>query len=88
VLDAQRGQRAELATAASRLEAEHTRLYYTLENLHAQVLRVRSADVASVDVAGLGLRQSLEQLGAEMDAVTEALEDVHHPSGSRGRTRG
>ncbi len=76
-LDEQRGQRAELATAASRLEAEHMRLYYTLENLYTQVLRVRSADSASVDVAGAGLRQSVEQLGVEMDAVAESLEEVH-----------
>ncbi|XXF77582.1 hypothetical protein P2318_31695 [Myxococcaceae bacterium GXIMD 01537] len=88
VLDEQRRQRAELATAASRLEAEHTRLYYTLENLYAQVLRVRSADSVSEDVAGTGLRKSLEQLGAEMDAVSEALEDVHRaPSDARVRTR-
>lgn len=88
VLDEQRRQRAELATAASRLEAEHTRLYYTLENLYAQVLRVRTADTASEDVAGAGLRKSLEQLGSEMDAVAEALEDVHRaPADTRVRSR-
>ena len=75
LLDEQRRQRAELATAASRLEAEHMRLYYTLENLYTQVLRVRSADAASADVAGAGLRRSVEQLGQEMDAVAEALEE-------------
>jgi cytoskeletal protein RodZ len=83
VLDEQRRQRAELATSASRLEAEHMRLYYTLENLYTQVLRVRTADSASEDVAGAGLRQSVEQLGAEMDAVTEALEDVHRAPDTR-----
>ncbi|QRO02969.1 hypothetical protein JRI60_46390 [Archangium violaceum] len=77
LLDEQRRQRAELATAASRLEAEHMRLYYTLENLYTQVLRVRSADAASADVAGAGLRRSVEQLGLEMDAVAEAVEEVH-----------
>ncbi|HEX8440903.1 hypothetical protein [Archangium sp.] len=77
LLDEQRRQRAELATAASRLEAEHMRLSYTLENLYTQVLRVRSADAASADVAGVGLRRSVEQLGQEMDAVAEALEEVH-----------
>ena len=77
LLDEQRKQRAELATAASRLEAEHMRLYYTLENLYTQVLRVRSADAAGADVAGAGLRRSVEQLGLEMDAVAEALEEVH-----------
>ncbi|KFE67926.1 flagellin [Hyalangium minutum] len=83
VLAQQRQQRAELGTAASRLEAEHTRLYYTLENLYTQVLRVRTADAASEDVAGAGLRQSVEQIGAEMEAVTEALEEVHRAPGTR-----
>ena len=87
VLDEQRNERAELATAAARLEAEHTRLYYTLEHLYTQVLRVRTADVASEDVAGAGLRHSVEQLGAEMEAVTEALEDVHRAPGTRVPTR-
>ncbi len=88
VLDEQRRQRAELGTAASRLEAEYTRLYYTLEHLYAQVLQVRSADTASADVAGAGLRKSLEQLGTEMDAVAEALEDAHRtPPETRVRSR-
>nr|WP_246357557.1 hypothetical protein [Pyxidicoccus fallax] len=86
-LDEQRRQRAELATAADRLEAEHTRLYYTLEGLYAQVLRVRSADTVGEDVAGAGLRQSVERLGAEVDAVTQALEDVHRAPDGRTRTR-
>jgi hypothetical protein len=77
LVDEQRKQRAELATSASRLEAEHTRLYYTLEHLYTQVLRVRSADVSGADVASANLRQSVEQLGLEMDAVAEALEEVH-----------
>ncbi|MCY1073761.1 hypothetical protein [Archangium lansingense] len=85
LLDEQRKQRAELATAASRLEAEHMRLYYTLENLYTQVLRVRSADAAGADVAGAGLRRSVEQLGLEMDAVAEALEEVHRDAPPRGR---
>ncbi len=89
LLDEQRRQRAELATAASRLEAEHMRLYYTLENLYTQVLRVRSADAASADVAGAGLRRSVEQLGQEMDAVAEALEEAHRdaPPPTRVPTR-
>nr|WP_228559884.1 MULTISPECIES: hypothetical protein [unclassified Myxococcus] len=86
-LEAQRRQRAELATAAARLEAEHMRLYYTLESLYAQVLRVRSADTAGEDIAGLGLRQSVEQLGEEVEAVTQALEEVHAAPGGGGRTR-
>jgi hypothetical protein len=88
LLDEQRQQRAELATAASRLEAEHMRLFYTLENLYTQVLRVRSADAASADVAGAGLRQSVEQLGLEMDAVASALEEVHGEPSGVGAPRG
>ncbi|NNC14715.1 hypothetical protein HRD49_02565 [Corallococcus exiguus] len=88
VLDEQVRQRAELTKAADRLEAEFTRLAYTLENLYAQVLRVRSADAADADVAGAGLRHSVEQLGAEVDAVTSALEEVHGaPVDGRVRTR-
>ncbi len=87
VLDEQRAQRAELSTAASRLEAEHTRLYYTLEHLYTQLLRARSADAASEDVAGAGLRRSVEQLATEMEAVTEALEEVHRSPGTRVPTR-
>ena len=88
VLDEQVRQRAELTKAADRLEAEFTRLAYTLENLYAQVLRVRSADAADADVAGAGLRHSVEQLGAEVDAVTSALEEVHGaPMDGRVRTR-
>lgn len=86
-LEAQRRQRAELATAAARLEAEHMRLYYTLEGLYAQVLRARSADTSGEDIAGLGLRQSVEQLGAEVEAVTQALEEVHAAPGGGGRTQ-
>ena len=87
LLDEQRQQRAELATSASRLEAEHMRLYYTLESLYTQVLRVRSADAASADVAGAGLRQSVEQLGLEMEAVASAIEEVHAEPGATPRGR-
>ncbi len=76
-LDGQLTQRAELATAAMRFEAEGTRILYSLESLRTQILRARSADAASADVVGAGLRQSLEQIGHEMDAVAEALEAVH-----------
>jgi hypothetical protein len=76
-LDEQLKQRADLVTAASRLEAERTRLRYTLESLYTQVLRVRSADSASAEVAGVGLRQSLQKLGDEISALAEALESVN-----------
>ena len=88
-LDEQLTQRAELATTALRFEAEGTRILYKLENLRTQVQRARSADAASADLVGAGLRQSLEQVTQEMDAVAEALEAVHRDDpGHRVKTRG
>jgi hypothetical protein len=78
-LDDQRKQRSELMVSAGRMEAERTRLAFTLENLYTQVLRVRSADASSAEVAGKGLRQSLDRLGGEIGALAEALESVHSP---------
>jgi len=86
-LDAQLAQRASLATAASRLDAEQTRLVYTLENLHAQVLRVRTAEATGDAGANHGLRQSLDMLGDEIGAVAEALESVNRDPHA-GRVRG
>ena len=85
-LDQQRQQRAELAKSANRFEAEHTRIAYTLESLYTQVVRMRSADAVSADVAGAGLRQSLDTLTKEVDALADALEKVNR--GDEGRLRG
>ena len=76
-LDGQLAQRVELGRAAARFEAEGTRILYTLENLHTQVLRARAADAGSPDVVGAGLRQSLEQIGTELNAIADALEETH-----------
>jgi hypothetical protein len=84
-LDAQRDQRVELARAAARFDAEHTRISYTLESLYTQVVRMRSADSSSVDVAGAGLRRSLDMLSHEATALADALERVN--SGEAERLR-
>ncbi len=76
-LDAQLAQRKELSRAAARIEAEGTRILYSLESLRARVLRVRAADATGTGSAGEGLREGLEQLSREMDAVATALEEVH-----------
>ena len=76
-LDAQADQRKELARAAGRIEAEGTRILYALEGLRARVLRVRAADAAGTGPAGEGLREGIELLSREMDAVATALEEVH-----------
>ena len=84
-LDAQRDQRAELARSAARFDAEHTRISYTLESLYTQVVRMRSADSSSADVAGAGLRRSLDMLSKEVNALADALEKVN--AGEAGKMR-
>ncbi len=76
-LDHQRSQLAEVVRSANRLEAERTRLGYTLDGLYAQVMRVRTADAGSEDVVSAGLRQSLDQLRDEMGALADAVEQVN-----------
>jgi hypothetical protein len=84
-LDAQRDQRQELTRAAARFDAEHTRISYTLESLYTQVVRMRSADSSSVDVAGAGLRRSLDMLSHEVNALADALERVNSGEAERMR---
>jgi hypothetical protein len=80
-LDEQIAHRAELATAASRLEAENTRILYTVESLHMQLLRARSTDMGAPELGGK-LRDSLRDLGTQIDAVAEALEWASAPAGA------
>jgi hypothetical protein len=82
-LDQQRDQRIELNRAAARFDAEHTRISYTLESLHTQVVRMRSADSSSADVAGAGLRRSLDMLSQEVNALADALEKVNSGEAQR-----
>lgn len=76
-VDSQIQQRSEMKRLAARLEAEYTRLYYSLQNLHSQVLRLKSVDLSAEDVQRQALRQTADQLAAELDAVAEALEEVN-----------
>lgn len=84
-LEEQLAHRAELTTAAARLEAENTRILYTLENLHMQLLRARSTDMGAPELGGK-LRDSLRDLGTQIDAVAEALEWASAPSVPDSRT--
>jgi hypothetical protein len=87
-LDQQRDQRLELKRAAARFDAEHTRISYTLESLYTQVVRMRSSDSSSVDVAGAGLRRSLDLLSQEVNALADALEKVNSGEAERMRKVG
>jgi hypothetical protein len=84
-LEQQIENRAELTTAASRLDAEAMRILYTLESLTTQVLRARAADSGSADVAGAKLRKSLDDLTQEVSAVAEALEVTHNTTSHAAR---
>lgn len=84
-LEQQLAHRAKLATAATRLEAENTRILYTLENLHMQLLRARSTDIGAPELGGK-LRNSLRELGTQIDAVAEALEWASAPGVPDGGT--
>jgi hypothetical protein len=76
-IEEQGRQRALLLRNANRLEAEFTRLSWTLESLVAQIIRLRSADAASGDLADAELHKGLSRLREEVDAVAEALEQVN-----------
>jgi len=80
-LDEKISHRAELATAATRLEAENTRILYTLESLHMQLLKARTTDIGAPELGGK-LRESLRDLGSQIDAVAEALEFASTPPGT------
>jgi len=84
-LEQQLVHRAALTTAATRLEAENTRILYTLENVHMQLLRARSTDIGAPELGGK-LRESLRELGTQIEAVAEALEYADAPVWSDAAT--
>lgn len=73
-MDEVKRQRELLRVGADRLQAEHTRLLYTLEALASQFVRLRSTGRESE--AAAELEKSVQQLRAELDAITDALEQV------------
>lgn len=81
-IDEQKRQRELTRLAAERLDAEHTRLLYTLEGLASQFVRLRSAGGQGAEERP-GLERAVEQLRAELDAVAGALEEVAAPPGLR-----
>ncbi len=78
-LENHRRQRELLELAADRLEAEHTRLLYTLEGLASQFVRLRTAG-AGVATDSAELERAVAQLRAELSAIADALEEVSRAS--------
>jgi carbonic anhydrase/acetyltransferase-like protein (isoleucine patch superfamily) len=88
-IDEQRRQRELLRLGANRLEAEQTRLLYTLEGLVSQFVRLRTAGAEAGRAPDAELEQSVKQLGTEIDAIADALEQVSRDVPVSGiRTRG
>jgi carbonic anhydrase/acetyltransferase-like protein (isoleucine patch superfamily) len=73
-IDEQKKQRDLLVLGAERLQAEHTRLVYTLEGLASQLVRMRTAGAGAAPDAEL--ERSVAQIKLEIDAITDALDEV------------
>ena len=72
----QQRQRQLLSRSADRLDAELTRLFWTLDGLAAQLLRLRSAGADAAQAPDAALTQSVLQLQTEIEAIADALEQV------------
>ncbi len=75
-IDTQVQQRKLLARSADRLDAELTRLFWTLDGLVAQLVRLRSAGADATQAPDARLSQSVQQLQSEVAAIADALEEV------------
>lgn len=73
-LEEQRRQRELLTLSADRLQAERMRLVYTLEGLAAQFVRLRTTGAEAGLASAADLEHGVQALGAELDAIAEALE--------------
>jgi carbonic anhydrase/acetyltransferase-like protein (isoleucine patch superfamily) len=73
-IDEQKRQREILKVRAERLDAEQTRLLYTLEGLASQFVRLRTSGMQPG--AGAEVDSSVAQLRNELDAIADALDDV------------
>lgn len=73
-IDEQRSQRKLLARNADRLDAELTRLCWTIESVIAQLVQVHHAGGSSTEPE---LERGLERIRDELTAVTEAIESVN-----------
>ncbi len=77
-IDEQRRQRELLRLSADRLQAERMRLVYTLEGLASQFVRLRTAGEEAGRASVTDLEQGVRDLGAELDAIADALEQESH----------
>jgi hypothetical protein len=77
-ISAQREQRRLFQKSAERLEAELTRLIWTVDGMGTELLRVRTTGAELYESSGSGaLALSVQQLRDEIDSIAEALEELH-----------
>ncbi|WP_257461513.1 LbetaH domain-containing protein [Archangium lipolyticum] len=101
-IDGQRRQRGLMLQNAERLDAELTRLMWTLDGMGAQLMRLRTAGPEAAGALDAEALRSVHQLHDEIDAIAEALDHVSRgdlqpisaidetdaaPSGTRSRER-
>jgi carbonic anhydrase/acetyltransferase-like protein (isoleucine patch superfamily) len=101
-IDDQLRQRGLMRQSAERLDAELTRLMWTLDGMGAQLVRLRTAGAEVAGAPDPEVLQSMQQLHDEIDAIADALEHVARgdmqpvtpigeagsvPSGGRSRER-
>ena len=82
-LQEKQAHHAQLVRGAERMEAERLRLAYTLEGLHAQILRLSTSSGLGSGVLTSPLRASLEQLQGELSALAEASDEVRRMADAR-----
>lgn len=75
-IEEQLRQRALLRLSAERLDAELTRLSWTLDGMGAQLVRLRTASQELAAAPDATLMQSMHQLHDEIEAIAGALESV------------
>ena len=101
-IDDQLRQRGLMRQRAERLDAELTRLMWTLDGMGAQLVRLRTAGAELTGAPDVEVLHSMQQLHDEIDAISDALEHVARgdvqpvtpvdeagsaPSGTRSRER-
>ena len=72
----QRRQRGLMHQNAERLDAEVTRLMWTLDGMGAQLVRLRTSGAQASGAQDAEALRSVQQLHDEIDAIAEALEHV------------
>lgn len=79
-IEDQQRQRELLRKSADRLDAELTRLQWTLDGMGTQLVRLRSAGLEAA-APEAGVVGTLNQLYSEIDAIAEGLEEVARMDG-------